>query len=354
MILFLYSVPSELLTHLDASIQTPALNGKGEGAGPGSDLLAELVDAGNLAAGDPGLEILEPVGLLGKRSLDVLADLDALINVLGNTLKVLLAEATAAHGRGTNTDTARGKSALVSRNGVLVASNVDLLKDSLNTSTIQAVLAEIDKNHVAVSAVRNHLVTKSLEGVLKSLGVGNDLLLVSLELGSGGLLEGNSQGSDGVVVRSTLVAREDGEVDGVLKVIEGLLASLGINRADTLAEEDHGTSGATERLVGGGCDDISVLERSRDDLSSDETRDVSHVNNKVGANRVSNLAHALVVNQTAVGRGTGDEDLGAVENGVLGEHVVIDDASLKVNSVRHGLKVGRDSGDPVGNNESIY
>lgn len=86
--------------------------------------------------------------------------------------------------------------------------------------------------------------------------------------------------------------------------------------------------------------DIGILERSGDDLGGDKTGDMGHIDNKVSTDRVSNLPHALIVNQTTISRGPGDEDLGAVEDSVLGELVIIDDASLKVNSVGHGLKVG--------------
>lgn len=334
------------ILHLDASIQAPALNGEREGASPSSNLLLELVDLGNLAAGNLGLEVLESVGTLGQSSLGLKADLDGLVNVLDDALKVLLSEATAGHGRGTNSDTARGQSALVSGNGVLVAGNVDLLEDSLNAGTIKAELTKVEEDHVAVSAVSNELVAELLELDLEGLGVGDNLLLVGLELGGLSLLEGNSQSGDGVVVRTTLVAREDGEVDGVLKVVEGLLASLGVNRADALSEEDHGATRTTEGLVGGGGDNVSPQEGRRNGLGGNETRDVSHIDNQVGADGVSNLAHALVVDQTAVGGGTGNKDLGAVQDSVLLELVVVDDTSVEVNAVGHGLEVGRDSRNP--------
>lgn len=336
------------ILHLDASIQAPALNGEREGASPSSNLLLELVDLGNLAAGNLGLEVLESVGTLGQRSLSLKADLDGLVNVQDDALEVLLSETTGGHGRGTNTETARSQSALVSGNGVLVAGNVDLLEDSLDTGTIQVELTKVEEDHVAVSAVGNELVAELLELDLQSLGVGDNLLLVGLELRGLSLLKGNSQSSDGVVVRTTLVAREDGEVDGLLKVVEGLLAGLGINRADTLSEEDHGTTGTTERLVGGGGDDVSPQEGRRNGLSGDKTRDVGHIDNQVSANGVSNLAHALVVDQTAVSGGTGNKDLGAVQDSVLLELVVVDDASVEVDTVGHGLEVGRDSGNPNG------
>jgi hypothetical protein len=330
---------------LDAGIQTPALNGKREVVAPRGNLLLEVVNLLDLAAGDASLEVLELVGLLGEGSLLLLTDLDGLIDVLADTLELLLSETTRSHGGGTNTDTARGESRLVTGDGVLVASNVDLLKDGLNTGTIQAVLAKVDEDHVAVSAVRHELVAESLESVLQGLGVGNNLLLVGLEVRAGSLLQGNSQSSDGVVMRTTLVAGEDGEVDGVLEVVEGLLAGLGIDGADALAEEDHGTTGTTERLVGGGCNNVGVLEGSGDDLGSNETGDVSHIDNKVGTDGVGDLAHALVVNETAVSRGTSNKDLRAEENGVLLECIIVNDAGVEVDTVRHGLKVSRDSRD---------
>lgn len=185
-----------------------------------------------------------------------------------------------------------------------------------------------------------------LELILKSLGVLDDEFLILLELGSGSLLEGDGQGSDGVVVRTTLVAGEDGEVNWALEVVESLLASLRVSGTDALAEEDHGTTGTAERLVRCGGDDVSVLERRRDDTSGDETRDVSHVDNEVSANAVGDLAHASIVDQAAVSGGTSDENLRAVELSILLEHVIVDDAGLEVHAVGESLKVGRNSRDP--------
>ena len=325
---------------------TPALNGEREGARPLRNLLAESSKLLDLAAGSLGLEVLELVGLLGEGVLDLTGSLDSLRDVSGNALKLLLTETTAGHGGGTNADTVRGQGTLVTRDGVLVAGNVDLLENGLDTGAVELVFAEVEEDHVGVGAVGNELVAEGLERFLELFGVGNNLLLVSLEVRSGSLLEGNGKSGDAVVVRTTLVTREDGEVDGTLEVVESLLA-LGIDGANTLAEEDHGTTGTTEGLVGSGGDDIGVLEGGGDDLSGNETRNVSHVDNKVGTNGVGNLAHALVIDETAVSRGSGNEDLGAEQLGVLLELVVVDDASLDVDTVGHGLEVGGDSRDPV-------
>jgi len=322
------------------------LNGQREGAGPLGNLLAESEDLRNSLGGNLGLEVLELVGLLGELSLDALADLDGLVNVLSNALEFFLAHATGGHGGGANTDTAGGEGGLVTGDGVLVAGNVDLLQNSLNTGTVQGLLTEVNKDHVAVSTISNELVAQVPGLVLERLGVLDNLLLVLLELRAGSLLEGNSKGSDGVVVGASLVTGEDREVDGTLKVIQDVLTGLGVGAADTLAEENHGTTGTTERLVGSGGDDISVLEGRRDDTSSNETRDVGHVDNEVGADLVSDLTHAGVVDQTAVGRGTGNNALGAVELSVVLKHVVVNETSLEVDTVGESLEVGGDSRDP--------
>ncbi len=323
------------------------LNGKREGAGPLGDLLAQVEDLRDSLGSDLSLEVLKLVGLLGELSLDRLADVDRLVDVVSDALEVIRTHATASHGWGTNTDTAGCKGRLVTGDGVLVASNVDLLKNSLDTSTVQRLRAKVQEDHVAVGTVGDELVAHDLELFLKSLGVLDHLLLVLLELRGGSVLKRNRESGDGVVVGTTLVARENGEVNGALKVIHDVLASLGVGVADTLAEEDHGTTGTTKGLVGGGSNNIGVLERRGDNASSNQTGDVSHVHNEVGADLVSDLAHASIVNQTAVGRSTSDQALRAVELGIGLEGVVVDDPSLKVDAVGEGFEVGRDSGDPV-------
>ena len=325
------------------------LDGEREGDGPGSDLLLEAVDLFNLTGGNLGLEVLELVGLLREVGLDLLAQLDDGVDVVGNLLELLLAETTRGHGRGTDADTHGGKGGLVTGGGVLVAGNVDLLEDSLDTGTVKIPLLEVDQDHVVVGTVSDELESKLLEGVLKLLGVLDDLLLIQLEVLSLSLLQGDGKRSDGVVVGSTLVTREDGEVDGALKVVEGLLAGLSIGLADTLAEEDHSTTGTTERLVGSGGDNVAVREGRLVDASGNETRDMSHVHHEVAADLVSDLAHAGVVDLTAVGGGTGNEDLGAVHQGILLELVVVDQASVEVDTVGEGLEVCGNGGDlPLG------
>lgn len=324
------------------------LHGQREGASPGSDLLLETVDLLDRAGCDLGLEVLELVGLLGQLALDLLAKFDAGVDVLSNLGEVLLTKATRGHGRRTDTDTHGSEGRLITRSRVLVAGNVDLLQNSLDTSTVKSKGLQVEQDHVVVGTASNEGVAELLEGDLELLGVLDDLLLVLLEVIGLSLLKSDGQSGDGVIVGTTLVARENGEVDGTLKVVQDLLAGLSIDLADTLAEKDHGTTGPTEGLVGSGRDHVAVLEGRGVDTGGNETRDVSHIHHQVAANLVGNLTHALVVDLTAVGGGTGDEDLGTVHEGVLLELIVVNQAGLNVDTVWESLEVGGNGRDPGG------
>lgn len=335
---FIYKEETHLLS--------PSLNWERERTSPSGNLLSHLVDLLDLTTSDLGLEVLELVVTLWESTLDFLADLDTLINVVCDLGEVVLTETTRCHGWCTDTDTAWGESGLVTWDGVLVASNVDLLENSLDTGTIKCLRTEIKKNHVRIGSISDQLVVELLELNLKGLGVLDDLLLVVDEVRGGSLLESNSKSGNGVVVGSTLVTWEDRKVDWVLEIIKSLLSSLGINLADTLSEEDHGTTRTTEGLVGGCGHDIGVLERAWDDTSGDEARDVSHVNNEVSTDEVCNLTHTSIVDETAVCRGTGNENLRSVHQGILLQLLIINDASLKVDTVWEGFEVGGDGRNP--------
>lgn len=319
-----------------------SLDWERESAGPSGNLLPEVLDLGN-TADNLGSEILELVGLRGKLALDILADLDGVVNIANDALEILRTKATAGHGWGSNTDTAWRQGRPVSGDGVLVASDVDVLENSLDASTVKLLVSQVDEHHVAVGSVRNKLVSETLEFLLAGLGVLDDLLLVFLELRGSCLLEGDGESGNGVVVGTALVAGEDGEVDGAFQVVLDFLSGLGVDTPHALSGEDHGTSGATERLVSGGGDNVSILEGRWNDTSSDQARNMGHVDNQISTDRIGNLAHSLVVNETAVSRSSGNEDLGAVKLSIGGKGVVVDDASLEVDLVGEGLEIGGDS-----------
>ena len=64
-----------------------------------------------------------------------------LINVTGDASEVVLTEAAAGHGWSTDTDATGCQSRLVTWDGVLVASDVDLLQHRLHTRAVKGLWA---------------------------------------------------------------------------------------------------------------------------------------------------------------------------------------------------------------------
>jgi len=165
-------------------------------------------------------------------------------------------------------------------------------------------------------------------------GVGTDLLGVGLEGWVGGLLEGNGDTGNSVVVGSTLASGEDGGVDTSLNV--GLLV---------LSEENETGSGTTEGLVGGGGNDITELEWRGLLTGGNETGDVGHVAQQVSALGIGDLAQPSVVPVTGVSRTSANEETGLVKVGVGLKLRVVDDTGGWVDSVWERLEVDGRSGD---------
>lgn len=61
-------------------------------------------------------------------------------------------------------------------------------------------------------------------------------------------------------------------------------AAAAATTATHLAVEDHASTGSTQALVRGGCDNISELKGRCSDTSSDQAADVSHIHHQICAN----------------------------------------------------------------------
>lgn len=112
-----------------------------------------------------------------------------------------------------------------------------------------------------VCAVCDERVSQLFEFCLERFGVFDYLLLVELEFFGLCLFQSHSQRGDGVVVWTTLVAWEDGEIDGFFEIVEGFFAGFGVCAADAFAEEDHGATWSAKGFVGCGCHDIGGVKR---------------------------------------------------------------------------------------------
>lgn len=199
----------------DLLFESQHLHWQWELAGPRVNLLLDRLQVLDVLV-NLSLEVLQSVGLLRQRVLNVVGDLDGLVNVVNNLDEVLLTQTSGCHGWGTDTHTTWNESGLVAWDRVLVQGDVDLFAHVLNTSTVDALFSQRNKDHVGVGTVGNQSVAQLLELRLQSFSVLQDLVLVLLKLWGSSLLQSGSQSRDGVVVWTTLVTWEDGEVYWVL------------------------------------------------------------------------------------------------------------------------------------------
>lgn len=318
---------------------------EGEALREGLDLVPELLDllVSNVVLSGGGgdtHEVLEELGagllLEGKR------DLDGTVEELGDLLDVGLVHVTRGQGRGTETDTTRNLGRGVARNGVLcriglargkpvneakrtVNGDAHEVADLLDLATSEANGAKIPEDEVVVSAAGLELVAVGNEGSSESPSVGDDLLGVLLPLGGCNLLQSSSNSSNGVVVGTTLACREDGIVNPLFEIL-GVL--------EILPEEDETGTGATQGLVGGGGNDVTVVEGAIELLGSNEAGGVGHITHEPSTLAVGDLAESIVLPVAGVSRSTTDNETGLVDLGGLVELLVVNEASLRYNGVR--------------------
>ena len=162
---------------------------------------------------------------------------------------------------------------------------------------------------MVVGAAGDQVETCVHQAGCQSLCVLQDLLLVCLELGLESLAEGNSLSSDDVHQRAALGAGEDSLVDGLCQL--------------SLAQDDA-AAGTAQGLVGGGGDDVCIGHGVGMQTGSNQTGNVSHVNEQVCANLVSDLAELCEVDHTGICGSTGDDHLGLVLVSQLTDLVIVD------------------------------
>lgn len=286
--------------------------------------------------------------------VDAGGDGDDAVDNVSDADKVIFAEAAGCHGGCAHAQTTWNEGGAVSGDGVLVGSYADEFEDALDAAAVDAVGLQVREDEVVICAAADEAVAQATLGLFvaealgEGFGVGKHLRLVGVEVGGLGLLEGDGEGGDGVVVRTTLVAWEDGRVDGSLEVVHLVDLGLGVLATHALAEEDEGAARPSQALVAGGGDDVGVREWAREHLGGHETGDVSHVSQQVGVDLVADFAHALVVDEPAVGAGSGHDNLGPVDGRELLELAVVDQTRGLVQAVGHRLEVLGDEGDLLG------
>lgn len=73
--------------------------------------------------------------------------------------------------------------------------------------------------------------------------------------------------------------------------------------------KDHARARSTERFVSSSGNNISIVKRIVEFLSSHETTDVSHISKEIGTNLIANISESLVVKITRISRETSNNNL---------------------------------------------
>lgn len=81
----------------------------------------------------------------------------------------------------------------------------------------------------------------------------------------------------------------------MLKLPPHSFVQMTIDSQFTFSVEDHARPRPSQSFVCGGCDDVAVLEGTRDNTCCHQSTDVSHVSQQVRINVVRNLTKTLVV-----------------------------------------------------------
>jgi len=80
-----------------------------------------------------------------------------------------------------------------------------------------------------------------------------------------------------------------------LKGREHSVVDLGLKPTRVLPEEDETSSGATEGLVGGGGNNISIVEGISSLLGGNQTTEVGHIHHQEGTIGISNSTETSIV-----------------------------------------------------------
>ena len=248
-----------------------------------------------------------------------MAFLERPVDEVGDLHHVVLAQSAGRHGRGADADAAGFHDRLgVEGNSVFVHRDGGLVQNLGGLGAGDAGGAEVNEHHMVVGAAGDDSVAELGQTGGEGLGIVHNLAGVVLEIGLERLAEANGLRGDHMHEWSALNAWEGLGVDFL---------------GELLLAQDEAGAGSAQAFVRGGGDKIGVREGRGVDSTGDEPRDVGHVDEKVGANGIGDLPHALEIDDPRVGRGAGGDHFWANLGGLAGEGVVVDRLGLTAHAV---------------------
>ena len=193
--------------------------------------------------------------------------------------------------------------------GVFVDGDAGLAEGVFGFRAEHAFFKDIDEHEMGVGATGDDAEAFVCDGGGEGAGVGNDLVGVDAEFGLKGLAEGDGFGGDDVHEWTALLAGKDAAVDAGCELLGG---------------EDEAGARAAEGFVRGGGGDVSVWDGRRVSPTGNQTGEVGHIDHKIGADLIGDLAHAGEVEVAGVGAAAADDDLWLFAGGDVFDLVVVE------------------------------
>ena len=165
---------------------------------------------------------------------------------------------------------------------------------------------------MVISAAGNHFVAAFQEHFYHRFSVFSDLLLVSFELRLHRFFQSNRFTGDYVHQRTALTTRENGRVQFFVQLFA------------TTFRQDQAAARTRQGFVSGGSNNVSMRNRVRVDASSNQARNVRHINEQVSTDAVSDFTHFRPVHHAGICREATDNHFRFVFFGLFFQIGVVD------------------------------
>mmetsp|Transcript_16541 Transcript_16541/g.34117 ORF Transcript_16541/g.34117 Transcript_16541/m.34117 type:complete len:201 (+) Transcript_16541:1763-2365(+) len=194
-----------------------------------------------------GTHLPEPLQLLALFGiLELYSNGNGPIKELGDLFKIILDQPSRAQRRGSHSNSTRIQGRLVSRDSILVGCDACHFQNPFDAGSIDLARGlHIHQHKMIVGSATNKLIISLIQLIGESRSVLEDLILVLNKLLCVGLFEAGREGTNGVIVWSTLKSGKDSKVDLFFQIVHDGVSLL-VGSLLPLSEENHRTTRTSE------------------------------------------------------------------------------------------------------------
>ena len=245
---------------------------------------------------------------------------DAIGDAVGDHLHLGHAHAAGGNSRGAQTHArSHERAAGLARDSVLIGGDVHAVQTCFQLLAGALLVTQVDQHEVVVGAAGHQLDTACLQLCCQSLCILHDLAGIFLELRLQCFTKADSFCGDHMLQRAALGAGEHGRIDALCK--------------NGIVGQDQTAAGATQGLVGGGGNNISIRHRTLVIAACHQTGNVGHIHHQICTIAVGDLSDLLKIDGTGICRRTGHDQLGAHLLNLLFQLSIVDHA-IGIDTVR--------------------